>query len=118
MKPPTILTEKGELQYANEKIWLLELDKKINEAWIRDLLLKLDKGNKCFSVLQKGLTKDGKNISSGILGKRLSQFKKDGWVIKVDSYSSSDQKDFQLTAKGRMVIAYILAGFALMNAIR
>lgn len=91
-----------------EKLEISIIELVLTKKWYKIILLALHKGNKCFSALKDGITINGKKITTAVLNKAMKVFTQEGLVTQVSSYSSDDQKDFELTEHGKTVITVIV----------
>ena len=110
MKPRTVYSEIELSTEEQELIDIAEEHKLLHLKWNKNILLKLGKRKMCFCDLADSLIINKVRITDDMLTKRLKAFVKSGWIIQVDSYSSSDQKDYTLTEKGKRAVAHIHAG--------
>ncbi len=107
MKKIIELTVKGFALYIKEQNEIKISTGIINVSWVKSILLALEKGNKCYTSLRHGLTKNGIMITEKMLGIRLLMLQKEGLITKVDSPTSVSQSDYTLTKQGKRAMSHI-----------
>ena len=107
MKDRTKLTDADKKLLAKEARDLAAERKLLNRKWAKEILLVLEKGDKCCCDIREGLIQNGKTITEDMANKTLKHLLKFDFIKKIKSPTSHEQKDFTLTPYGREALVLI-----------